>query len=415
MSGSAARRLARAARADARRQGDRSELRTAEVAAVYPDVGVLDMVVSGPDGTTVLVEGVPYSKGTTPQPGRQVSYLMNGAEPFVLSETGPIHDPIFTGRVVANSFHAIEGANLLTPLAADGDAWSAWYTEEVMDVNVDGHLEVTIPSSTDVELHSPLVDVPQAGRHYTGYVTMSSGSANDRAYVEMIAYDADHEVVAQWGSYVDDVKVADTTLKRYPTPDADAELPDGTASIEMIVHVASGSAGTLTIESAFIGTSPVVEGGALLLDRTRIDQSQLSVDGENVLAPWLTEEYDGPTGLGYFELAGNNWFVRHRRVGKIAFVELRGTFAGAPTFPAFGEDLDLDLPYVAASPAVIPGVLLDNGTRYYPVTAMVSAGKNTIERIVHAGSGNGGKVNATNPFTIASGDTIGFAGSYEVD
>jgi hypothetical protein len=51
------------------------------------------------------------------------------------------------------------------------------------------------------------------------------------------------------------------------------------------------------------------------------------------------------------------------------------------------------------------GLINDTGTRIYPATIGVTASGTTFTWI-HAESGNGGQINATNPFTFGTGDQL---------
>ena len=119
-------------------------------------------------------------------------------------------------------------------------------------------------------------------------------------------------------------------MARYPTPDANQYLDARALGLQVVVHCDAGTAGDLSIVEAYLGTAPVFEGGAVLLGRTQIDQGGFRLDGEDLLAPWTETVYDGPTHLGYFELGGANWTVRHRRIGKVGFVVVRADEPAPP-------------------------------------------------------------------------------------
>lgn len=387
-------------------------LRTGVVVGI-PEPGYVDLEVPS-EGGAVVVEGARHASSISPQIGHQVTYEMNGTEPVVVSESGEDHDPVFDGRVVARSFHAVPGENALELLAAAGDPWVGWEaTGGALSVD-SGVLELALGSATAGTLRSPIVPVSKSGRHYTGWVAMPDAGINSRAWVELIATDGLGDVVTSWGSFVDAVRLPGETIARYPTPDANQFLDGRVVGLQMVVHCDAGTAGAMTLTGAYLGTAPVFEGGAVILGRTQIDQAGIRLDGENLLAPWTTTVYDGPTHLGYLELGGANWTVRHRRIGKVGFVECVGLVAGAT---AWTVPTALPLPYASAagSLSLLHGYVLDNGVRYYPVTASVEVGGAVVRRIFHPESGNGGVVDDANPFALGAGDQIRLAGSYEID
>jgi hypothetical protein len=197
---------------------------------------------------------------------------MNGSEPFIISETGSDHDPVFAGRVQAESFLAAQGANLLAPLAAAGNPWTGWTTEGgTLSVDADGHLVVDLPVTTEMTLRSPRIPITRTDRHYTGYVSMPDNAdasptagINSRCWVEIRAYNSAGELVTSWGEWIDAVRLPDETLARYPMGQANTVLDSTVVSAEIVVHAAAYSAGPVEIADAYFGTAPVFEGGALL-------------------------------------------------------------------------------------------------------------------------------------------------------
>lgn len=404
------RRLAQAVRA--KTSGPETPYRSGTVTAVDTDAGTLTMTIPLEGGEVLEVTEVRHASSVSPQVGRQVSYVLNGDEPFVVSETGDVHDPVFDGRVVARSFHATPGVNLLEVLAAAGAPWSEWAgTGGTLTTGTT--MELAVAAATAATMASPIVPVARTGRHYTGWVDMPDAGINSRAWVEVRAYDALGDLVATWGSFVDAVRLPGETLTRFPMPDANELLPASVTGLQLVVHVDAGTAGTASVTGAFLGTAPVFEGGAVLLGRTQIDQAGFRLDGEDLLSPWTKTIYTNG-GAGYDELGGADWTVRHRRIGKTGFVECVGIIAGAATWAVPSE---LPLPYTSAggSLGLLHGYVLDNGTRYYPVTAGIEIGDDVIRRIIHGGAGNGGTVNGSNPFTLGAGDQVRLSGSYEID
>lgn len=387
---------------------------TAEVVEVDTDDGTATLRITEGDGTTLDVPGVRFQAGSTPQVGRQVTYVMNGTEPYILSESGDIHDPVFQGRVVAASFHALPGPNLLAPGASDTAPWIGWGGEGLDDVLDTTTALVAAIDGDALILASPVVTVDRPGRHYTGWVDMPDDGLNAQAYVELRAFDASGALLTSWGSFVDAVRLPGQSLRRYPAPDANQYLSDAVVGLQLRVRVAAGPTGEVSLTEAYIGTSPVLEGGAVLLGRTQIDQAGMRLDGEDILSPWTETTYTNG-GDGFEELGGANWTVRHRRIGKVGFVECTGTVAGATSWSIPTE---LPLPYASAAGATVGmlhGYLLNNGVRYYPVVASIEVGGAVVRRILHTGAGGGGSVTDSDPFALGAGDQIQLSGSYEID
>lgn len=78
---------------------------------------------------------------------------------------------------------------------------------------------------------------------------------------------------------------------------------------------------------------------------------------------------------------------------------------------SFSGGVSIGLPFEAASPNALEARMGDAGTRNYIGQAAVTAGS-ALAGLRHTESGNSGNVNATNPFTWTTNDTIVVGGVY---
>lgn len=233
------------------------------------------------DGVTI--EQVRYQTGFTPQVGNQVSMMMNGTEPFIMSGTGSTHDPVFSGAVVANSFHARRGTNLL---AGGASVWEGWDISEDDVASISGQsLVLDLPTSaTALVLTSPPVLIPFAGRYYTGFFEVSEDAERnmEAAWVTMVALDAAGEEVATWGTVTPSGRKPEGA--RYPAPESAQVPPVEAAYLQLQVTIPTSTAGQVVLSDAAIFTAPVMEGGSLIMGAGRVDPSganfpEVFVDG----------------------------------------------------------------------------------------------------------------------------------------
>lgn len=107
--------------------------------------------------------------------------------------------------------------------------------------------------------------------------------------------------------------------------------------------------------------------------------------------------------LGNGTLAG-----KYARVGRIVVVSVNLTFGSTTAFtgnPRFG------LPVTGVGAQVGVATLIDSGTRTYVAAAQFGTAANV--ELVHTESGNFGIVNATNPFTWTTGDSLSITMTFE--
>lgn len=372
-----------------------TQLRTALVRSVDSD-GTCEIEILAEDGSPTAVPGVRFV-GATPQAGRQVSYMMSGTEPVVVGETGTMHDPVFQGRVVADSFHAMQGGNLL-PEESAGWPWDGWQSTLAADLS--GDMVITRTTESLI-VQSPLVEVTRPNRHYTCYVTMPDSGGNASAYVMLQGFDAGGASLGLFGSFVDQVRAQGQSMARYPMPEANYYMDDEVKFLQLVVVVTSGT-GNITIEDAFIGTAPVFEGGAVLLGRTHIDQAGIRLDGEDLLAPWTETAYAGCDSL-----AGGTWTVRHRRIGKTVNFTATGNILDYLAGGAFNTS-DLPLPYIPASNAWVAGALHE-AANVLPVTGTIVTGSAFIARVIQPV----GYITGTSPYNPPH--YLHLSGVYEAD
>lgn len=83
---------------------------------------------------------------------------------------------------------------------------------------------------------------------------------------------------------------------------------------------------------------------------------------------------------------------------------------------AFGGTVEIGLPVQGSADvgeSLGSGHARDAGTRSWILVPIPDADNPSQVLVAHTESGNGGLVNATNPFTIATGDTFALMGTYE--
>lgn len=233
------------------------------------------------DGVTI--EQVRYQTGFTPQVGNQVSMMMNGTEPFIVSGSGSTHDPVFSGAVVANSFHARRGTNLL---AGGESVWDGWSASDDGIAEMSGQSWVlTLPTSASpLVLTGPLVSIPFVGRYYTGFFEVAEDVERnmESAWLTILAFDVAGEEVASWGTTVPAGRKPEGP--RYPTPEAAQVPPVEAAYLQLQITIPTSVAGEVVLSDTALFTAPVMEGGSLIMGAARVDPSgadfpEVSVDG----------------------------------------------------------------------------------------------------------------------------------------
>lgn len=390
--------------------------RTATVTAVHTDSGTLDMAVTTEGGGQVAVPGVRWIGALAPKVGQQVTYTLNGTEPVVIGVSGATHLPRVQAEVATAELNVSDGTNLLQGTFGS-QGWTGWAIDgDATFVLAVGQAWINLGGASEVVLSSPFVDPIEFGveHAYTGWVEVFDNAPGRRAWVELVALTDQGEVVLAG----EEVALAgpnfeDGYLRRYPHPTPCADAPATTTGIGVRLRFPSGVSGTALIKQAAISSSSCLTNPWINAPRVQIGGGTLVTDGEDLMAPWTETVYDG-TGSGYFELGGGNWVVRHRRVGKIAFVECVGEVESITAWPSPGNATALPLPYPPRNRAILHGYILDYGTRFYTAAAWADAGSDTIDRVL-VNAATDGYLYGNNPiFTWANGDEVRLAGSYEV-
>jgi len=177
-----------------------------------------------------------------------------------------------------------------------------------------------------------------------------------------------------------------------------------TRRVHMEGFVVSGSNNTAEISGSFNVSGSTNLTGSVTVNQSRID------NGWTAYTPEWTAASSNPvinngTIEGYYKVIGKTCFVR----GNIAM--------GSTTTFGTGEWY-VSMPFTAShADAILMGAtLLDNGTAWYNATMLgARAGFNHKASIQYQTTGGtASDVNATGPFTWASGDRFVWNGSYEI-
>ena len=392
-------------------------VRTATVVDTDTDAGTA--TVSIPSGDGVLeVEQVRYASGITPQVGAEVAIMMNGSEPFILSETGSTNDPVFTGRVQARGFTAVKGDNLLELLSADTSPWEGWDRDSLSSGSVavsDTTNDLVITTSSAIGptvVVGPEVPVVRAGRYTASVVVSTTPSDATSAptalvpvWIALEGYDANGAVVQTIGGDLNDYPRG-ASPEVTPSPVVSMLVdPAIVQTLQTVVYFRNLTTGVKTfyMRRASINSAPSFDGGVLSLGDTSIDPGGFTLAGERITSPWNVTVSTTEAILN-----GGTMTTRWQRVGRTVHFSVRGTLGGA-----MGGSFWLAvLPLPPNNTVPFAAMCFDASVpRYHEGVALTDPPVGTIGRVIS----NGTQWSPTYPMTWALGDWFVVSGTYEID
>lgn len=175
-----------------------------------------------------------------------------------------------------------------------------------------------------------------------------------------------------------------------------------------------GDGAVLRVDGPFdtVGANPYIElendpGGAFADSVVRIVGAAVELNGYDI-AGASTSYTPSNTAV---TVGNGTQTASYIRIGNLVYVSYDLQFGSTTTFtgtPFIG------VPFTAAGAGAFQGEYRQFGTRSFVIVAALAAGQSAVV-VNHTESGNQGRVNATNPFTVpASGSNLRFSGWYIV-
>lgn len=297
-------------------------------------------------------------------------------------------DQISTPKLQANSVTAAE-------LAAINIAVGKWIASTSYSAGVSGWI---IEADGSAEFNDVTVRGELAAGTLSGTLTVEDGGniivGESNPRIE-ITPDADgFGTPALWfypsGGGTPALITLDGSSFNFTNASDDASVQLGSNAVDIL----TASGGTVTVQA---------NSGTIDLDAPHV---LLGDSGTDICTPTSYTPTNTAVTVG-----NGTQTAYYIRIGNLVYVSYNLDFGSTTTFTGTAS---IGLPFTAAAAAAFPGEYRQFGARSWVVNLALASGQSAA-LINHTESGNTGRVNGTNPFTVpASGSNLRFSGWYLV-